>query len=74
METRFRDYRPWGKYVGGFLNSGPFGVLFIRVPYCVWDLQGDLDLENYPRGESRGRRVASLRESRKSLGLPWHGS
>ena len=31
-----------------FLHSGPFRVLFIRVPYFVEDPKRDPNLENHP--------------------------
>ena len=37
-----------GTNMGSSLNFGPFGVLFIRMPYYIGDLKRDPTLENYP--------------------------
>ena len=34
--------------MGSFLNSGPFGVPFRRVPCYMGDLKRDPNLEHYP--------------------------
>ena len=35
-------------YMDSSVKSGLFGGPFCGVPYYVWDLKGDPNLENYP--------------------------
>ena len=40
------------EHMGSSLHWGPFlGSFLLKVPYYLWDLKRNLDLENYPFGQ-----------------------
>ena len=44
----------------------PFGVLSIRVPYYIWDLEREPNLENYPDVCNSSGPVSSVRAKEKA--------
>ena len=61
------QFSKFGSLLGFFWV--PFGVLFLRAPYCIGDLQRLPNLENYPSEEQQ----TSFRSSARAdvLGSPF---